>query len=253
MIGHAVERAAPVARAVVAAAERSADDPHALGGEPVDERVVVALGRGAPDVDLRVGRHVLHDLDDRRTVVLATAVDPVEELARAVGTLRDAACRDVGDRRRSHLAEVPEGRDVEEVDDADLDTGARERRRLPVVGVGDADLRSRRGSEGLRVLLFGPHVEVDRPTDPSAELTAELADRDGRHPRQHHPARRRVDHCSAGGLDGTARRGAVVIRRVDDLDGHVFDESLEMPDVGLDGGKLDPCERIVDRFGSGGA
>ena len=47
-------------------------------------------------------------------------------------------------------------------------------------------------------------------------------------------------------VDGTARRGAVVIRRVDDLDGHVFDESLEMPDVGLDGGKLDSFERIVD-------
>ncbi len=211
MVGDAVERAAPVAGTVVAAAERSADDPHALGGEPVDERVVVALGRGAPDVDLRVGRHVLHDLDDGGTVVLATAVDPVEELARAVGTLRDAAGRDVGDRCRSHLAEVPEGGDVEEVDDADLHTGAREPDRLPVVGVRDADLRSRVGSEGLRVRLFGSHVEVDRPSNPDAELVAQPADRDGRHPRQHHPARRGVDHRSAGGLDGTARR---VRRRV---------------------------------------
>ena len=205
VIGDSVERTPSIAGAVVPAAERSADHTDALIGEPIDQRVVVGLGGGAPGGDLCVGRHVLHHLDDGRAVIVTAAIDPVEELPGAVRTSRETAGRDVGDRCRAHLADAPVGVDVEEVDDADLDAGPCESRRMPVVGVRDADLGTRRRPEEVGVRPFRAHIEVNRSTDPSAELADQLADRHRRHPHQHQPARRGVDDRPADRSDDVKR------------------------------------------------
>jgi hypothetical protein len=101
----------------------------------------------ARNQSIGVGCHVLDDLDDRHAVVVATLVEPVEEALRAIVAEREALGRHVLDRTRPVLADVPIAGDVEEVDDADLDTGAGEAGGVPLVGVGEPDLGARRGPE----------------------------------------------------------------------------------------------------------
>ena len=208
VVDHRVERARPVARAVVRRAQRSGDDVDAVCHEPVDGSLGLGRRAGGRQEQLGPRCHVLDDLGNGDTVsiTLSRVDQPAEAQAGAQAELMGG----VGG--RSVFGSVP-GVEIEEVDDADADVA------------GDADVVPGGGID-QRCFLPDHRAEatLDRwdPVDPNGQLhevdgwiARQCVDSAGRYQRLHRVALDSAGDRAAHSIDHPLHDGRVVGQDLD--------------------------------------